>query len=106
MPEAKQVDGSSNEEIESPIRLFRLHVGPMTAVLMSDGVWTSEFSGFAAMLNAVYPPSRFIDVRWDSFRKASEQAAEILKGELETLTVRQKPKGGVLPNGKTVAVLH
>ena len=93
-------------EIESPIRLFRLHVGPMTAILMSDGIWTSEFPGFSAMLNAVYPPSRFIDVRWDSFRKAAEQAAEILEGELETLTVRQRPKGAVLASGKVVVVVH
>lgn len=100
------VGGCLMAKIESPIRLFRLHVGPMTAVLMSDGDWTSEFTGFSAMLNAVYPPSRFVDVRWDSFRKAAEQAAEILNGELETLTVRQKPNGSVLPSGKAVVVLH
>lgn len=93
-------------EVDTPIRLFRLHVGPMTAILMSDGIWTSEFPGFSAMLNAAYPPSRFIDVRWDSFRKAAEQAAEILEGELETLTVRQKPKGAVLASGKVVVVVH
>jgi hypothetical protein len=93
-------------EVDTPIRLFRLHVGPMTAILMSDGIWTSEFPGFSAMLNAAYPPSRFIDVRWDSFRKAAEQAAEILEGELETLTVRQRPKGAVLASGKVVVVVH
>ena len=93
-------------EVDTPIRLFRLHVGPMTAILMSDGIWTSEFPGLSAMLNEVYPPSRFVDVRWDSFRNAAEQAAEIMEGELETLTVRQKPKGAVLASGKVVVVVH
>lgn len=70
--------------------IYRLHLSDhFRAEMTGDGVWRSNFHGFEAMLNTVYSPERFEDVRWDALDKAAEVAAEKLDAKLEVLSERK-----------------
>lgn len=70
--------------------IYRLHLSDhFSAEMTGDGVWRSNFPGFETMLNTVYSPERFEDVRWDARDWAAEVAAEKLGAKLDVLSERK-----------------
>jgi hypothetical protein len=88
--------------------IYRLHLSDhFRAEMTGDGVWRSNFPGFEAMLNTVYSPERFEDVRWDARDKAAEVAAEKLDAKLEAVGQREEGKVfGVGADGKPFDVTY
>lgn len=114
MNEGKMIEGEGEgeefdaEELAALAKvLYRLELGPMTAELKADGVWSSKFDGLASLLNTAYAPRLFESVRWDALEKAAEVAAEKLDAKLVVVSQREKVEGfGVGADGKPFDVTY